>query len=70
MNERRILKKVRNYKMVLMAWILLIAFGLFSLQGWIKYYINGLKTPHFVAVAFGAIITALSAGIIFGGLFQ
>lgn len=54
------------------AWILYIFFGLISLNGLFKFFFSryGLGTFHAVIWMVSIIITALSAGVIWGGLLQ
>lgn len=53
--------------MVVMAWVLLIIFGLVLSSMFSQGLLEG---GSFVAFIFTAFIVALSAGVIWGGLFQ
>lgn len=54
------------------AWILYIFFGLISLNGLLQFFFSkyGLGIFHAVIWIVSIIITALSAGVIWGGLLQ
>lgn len=57
--------------MIIMAWVLLICFGLIGLmfmRQFLFYSIRGI--PSILLFIFSIIISALSAGIIWGKLFQ
>lgn len=55
--------------MIIIAWVLLIMFGLFALHGWLKFFVaGGLNIIHSILWFISIIIAALSAGIIWGGL--
>lgn len=57
--------------MIVTAWILFVFFGVFSLWTTIQYFF-GRKTLglfHAMMWFFSAIVTAISAGVIWGGLF-
>lgn len=56
--------------MLITAWILLVFFGLFALHGTLKFLTSRLNWLHATMWFISIIITAFSAGIIFGGLFQ
>lgn len=52
--------------MVITYWILLIFFGLFTLNGAFKFYFgDGMNTTHGILWFISAIITAIMAGILF-----
>jgi MFS superfamily sulfate permease-like transporter len=52
------------------AWILMIVFGLFAFLGWLKYWTSPVNIWHLILIMLWTVIAALSAGVIFGGLFQ
>ena len=54
--------------MLITAWILLIFFGFLALHGALKFLVSSLNWLHAIIWLLSIIITALSAGIIFGGL--
>lgn len=57
--------------MLITAWILFIFFGLFSLRTMLGYMIgDSLSWFHALFWLVSIIITAISAGIIWGGLFS
>ena len=56
--------------MIITAWIILICFGLFSITSIYKYLKGGMSTAHGVLMFISIIITALAAGVQFGGLFN
>jgi len=55
--------------MIITAWIMLIAFGAFAVNGFLKFAGGtGLIPIHLVMWFVSIIIFALSAGVIWGGL--
>jgi hypothetical protein len=57
--------------MILVAWIFLIFFGLIALQNTFKYFFgDGMSAPQAVLWIFSAIVSGISAGVIWGGLFN
>jgi len=56
--------------MVLTAWILFLFFGFFTLHGLINFLFSGLNDAQVVVFFLSVFITAVSAGVIWGGLFQ
>lgn len=58
--------------MVFTAWFLLVFFGVFTFRTTIQYYIGKrtLGWVHLLAWFFSAVITGISSGVIWGGLFQ
>lgn len=56
--------------MVVVAWGLFVVFGFFALLGWLKYLVDGVNLKHLCLISLWSVITALSAGVIWGGLFQ
>lgn len=57
--------------MIVTAWVLLSIFGLFSITGLYKYFLGDGVTDKVGAVLILAVfIVALSAGVIWGGLFR
>lgn len=57
--------------MTITAWVLLVCFGLFAFQGLVKFFFGGsLNKFHAIMWFIAIIISSISAGIIWGGLFQ
>lgn len=58
--------------MIVTAWILLAVFGWAAIVNSANYFIGaGLKgLPNIIIWLLSVVITALSAGVIWGGLFQ
>lgn len=56
--------------MIVVAWIFLIVFGWFALLGWLQYWQAGVNIWHLFFIMLWTVIAALSAGVIWGGLFQ
>jgi len=56
--------------MIITAWILLIAFGILAITGFYKFFFSSLNWFHAIVWIFSIIVCALSAGILFGGLFS
>jgi hypothetical protein len=58
--------------MIVTTWILFAFFGIFTIHGMLRFYFgkNNLKWFHAIMWFISAIITALAAGVIWGGLFQ
>ncbi|MDX6046706.1 MULTISPECIES: hypothetical protein [Bacillus cereus group] len=57
--------------MIITAWILLICFGVFALNGFFKFFFgSGMNSFHAISWFISIVISALSAGVIWGKLFQ
>lgn len=56
--------------MIITAWILLIAFGVIAITGFYQIFSSGLNWFHAIVWIFSIIVCAISAGILFGGLFS
>jgi hypothetical protein len=57
--------------MIIMAWVLLVCFGLIGLAFMRKFFFGSISgIPSILLFVFSLIISALSAGIIWGKLFQ
>lgn len=56
--------------MVVTAYILLVCFGFLTLMSGLTYYRSGINIFHAIAWFISIFITAISAGVIWGGLFQ
>lgn len=54
--------------MIIVAWILLIAFGTFSLSSLLSVISTGISIGHAMLMFVAIVVTALSAGVIWGGL--
>jgi hypothetical protein len=54
--------------MIITCWILLIVFGLLSLIFLKKILFNSINKSELFLMLFSIIISALSAGVLFGGL--
>ena len=52
------------------AWVLLIGFGVFAINGFLKFFFGSLNWLHSILWMVSIIISALSAGVIWGGLFS
>jgi hypothetical protein len=55
---------------IISAWVMLIFFGFISINGMLKFLISSLNWFHAILWFVSIVITALSAGVIWGGLFQ
>ncbi|WP_186318601.1 hypothetical protein [Bacillus pumilus] len=56
--------------MIVTAYILLACFGFFNLMSGLKFLRSGLSILHGVLWFISIFITAISAGVIWGGLYQ
>jgi hypothetical protein len=56
--------------MLITAWILLVFFGMFSVVSTFQFFLSSLGRFHAILWFIAIIITAVAAGIIWGGLFQ
>ncbi|MCC3687455.1 hypothetical protein [Bacillus cereus] len=57
--------------MIITAWILLVCFGAFALNGFFKFFFgSGMNSFHAISWFVSIVISALSAGVIWGGLLQ
>ena len=56
--------------MLVTAWILLVFFGLIAVINSAKYMVSSLNKLEVLLWLISIVITALSAGVIFGGLFR
>jgi hypothetical protein len=55
--------------MTVVAWVLFVSFGLFALNGFLKFFSgSSLNWFHGVMWFLSIFITAFSAGVIWGGL--
>jgi hypothetical protein len=60
----------KEFEMIIMAWICLVFFGVFAITSIVKYFRVFLNKFHALMMFISVIIVALSAGIIWGGLFN
>jgi hypothetical protein len=57
--------------MIITAWVLLVLFSMFSVRPTIKWVLHGeLNMNTLYAMFFSYFVVAVSAGIIWGGLFK
>lgn len=56
--------------MTVVAWIFLIVFGIIGLQFFRKLMLAEVNKAELFLMLFSIIVAALSAGVIWGGLFQ
>jgi len=54
--------------MIITAWIILIVFGVLAITNIKKYFTNSLNIAELVLMLVSIIMSAVSAGVIFGGL--
>lgn len=56
--------------MLLVAWIFLITFGLIAVSQLLRFFTSSINIPSAILMFLSIIITGLSAGVIWGGLFS
>lgn len=54
--------------MLITSWVLLVCFGAFAINGFINFFFGSLNWFHAIFWFVSIIVTAISAGVIWGGL--